>query len=135
MASQPSNTEITVKRRVRSYRQNLRHNNIHGLVNRLRPLVMSIPADETLDATVRATDTDEDIVTTALVEGRGTGLPVVRGLKPVLSLAEALVAVQNLDFPVVIGQDKFLQKADGFETDDLHAELRDARPASGSKFE
>ena len=96
---------------------------------------MSVPAAETLDATVRVTDPDQDIVTTALVEGRGTGLPVVRGLRPVLSLAEALAVVPNLDFPVVIGQDKFLQKADGFETEDLHADLRSALPASGSKFE
>ena len=125
MASQPSNTEISVKRRVRSYRQNLRHNNVHGLVNRLRPLVMSVPAEETLDLTVRTTDTDDDVVTTALLEGRGSGLPIVRGLAPVVSLAEAVAGVANLGFPVRIGQDVFLEKADGFEGDDLHQDLRD----------
>lgn len=125
MASQPANVEIAVKRRVRSYRQNLRHNNIHGLVNRLRPLVMSVPSEETLDLTVRADDTDDDVVTTALLEGRGSGLAVVRGLKPVTTLAEAVAGVPDLEFPVRIGQDVFLNKADGSETDDLHQDLRD----------
>ena len=127
MASQPANVEILVKRRVRSYRQNIRHNNIHGLVNRLRPLVMSIPSEETLDFTVRAADLDDDIVTTALLEGRGSGLPVVRGLAPVTTLAEAVAAVSNLDFPVRIGQDLFLNKADANVTDDLHQNLRDVK--------
>jgi hypothetical protein len=127
MASQPANVEISVKRRVRSYRQNLRHNNIHGLVNRLRPLVMSVPSEETLDMTYRATDVDDDVVTTALLEGRGSGLPVVRGLKPVTTLAEAVAGVPNLEFPVRIGQDVFLHKADGSETEDLHQDLRDVK--------
>lgn len=127
MASQPANVDILVKRRVRSYRQNLRHNNIHGLVNRLRPQVMSVPGDENLDLTVRAADTDSDIVTTALTEGRGTGLPIVRGLKPVTSLPEAVSGVANLDFPVVIGQDRFLNKADANVADDLHQDLRDVK--------
>ena len=127
MASQPANVEILVKRRVRSYRQNIRHNNIHGLVNRLRPLVMSIPSEETLDFTVRAADLDDDIVTTALLEGRGSGLPVVRGLAPVTTLAEAVAAMTNLDFPVRIGQDLFLNKADANVTDDLHQNLRDVK--------
>lgn len=125
MASQPANVEIGVKRRVRSYRQGLRHNNIHGLVNRLRPLVMSVPSEETLDLTVRAADLDDDIVTTALLEGRGSGLPVVRGLAPVVTLAEAVAGVPDLEFPVRIGQDVFLNKADGSLTDDLHQDLRD----------
>lgn len=127
MASQPANVEILVKRRVRSYRQNIRHNNIHGLINRLRPLVMSIPSEETLDFTVRAADLDDDIVTTALLEGRGSGLPVVRGLAPVTTLAEAVAAVSNLDFPVRIGQDVFLNKADANVSDDLHQNLRDVK--------
>ena len=127
MASQPANVEISVKRRVRSYRQMLRHNNIHAMVNRIRTLVMSVPSEETLGATWRASDVDDDVVTTALLEGRGTGLPVVRGLAPVTTLAEAVSAAPDLDFPVRIGADVFLQKADGFETDDLHQDLRDVK--------
>jgi len=125
MASQPANVEISVKRRVRSYRQGLRHNNIHGLVNRLRPLVMSVPSQETLDLTVRSADADNDVVTTALLEGRGSGLPVVRGLAPVTTLQEAVQGVSGLDFPVRIGQDLFLNKSDANVTDDLHQNLRD----------
>jgi hypothetical protein len=127
MASQPANVDILVKRRVRSYRQNLRHNNIHGLVNRLRPQVMSVPGEETLDLTVRAANADNDIVTTALTAGRGTGLPIVRGLAPVTTLPEAVTGILNLDFPVVIGQDRFLNKADANVTDDLHQNLRDVK--------
>lgn len=127
MASQPANTDILVKRRVRSYRQMLRHNNIHAMVNRIRPLVMSVVGEETLDMTWRAADVDSDIVTTALTEGRGTGLPVVRGLKEVTTLAEAVASMPNLDFPVQIGQDKFLQKADASVADDLHQDLRDVK--------
>lgn len=127
MASQPANVEILVKRRVRSYRQNLRHNNVHGLVNRLRPLVMSVPSEETLDLTVRVADPDDDIVTTALLEGRGSGLPVVRGLAPVTTLVEAVAGVADLDFPVRIGQDLFLNKSDAAVTDDLHQNLRDVK--------
>jgi hypothetical protein len=88
---------------------------------------MSVPSEETLDATWRATDVDDDIVTTALLEGRGSGLPVVRGLAPVTTLAEAVAAVPDLEFPVRIGQYVFLNKADGFETDDLHQDLRDVK--------
>lgn len=124
MASQPANVEISVKRRVRAYRQNLRHNNVHGLVNRLRPLVMSVPSEETLDATVRVADPDKDVVATALLEGRGSGLAVVRGLAPVVTLADAVAGVPNVDFPVRIGQDVFLNKVDGSLTEDLHQDLR-----------
>lgn len=127
MASQPANVEISVKNRVRSYRQDLRHNSVFDLVNHLRPLVMSVPSEETLDLTVRVDDVDDDVVTTALLEGRGSGLPVVRGLRPVTTLAEAVASIPNLDFPVRIGRDVFLNKADGSLTEDLHQDLRDVK--------
>jgi len=129
MATQPANVDILVKRRVRSYRQNLRHNNIHGLVNRLRGQVMSVPGRETLDLTWRGTNLGSDVVTTSLTEGRGTGLPIVRGLKPVVTLPQAVTGILDLDFPVVIGQDRFLNKADGAVTDDLHQDVRDVLEA------
>jgi hypothetical protein len=86
---------------------------------------MSVPSEETLDLTVRSADTDDDVVTTALLEGRGSGLPVVRGLAPVKTLQEAVQGVTGLDFPVRIGQDVFLNKSDANLTDDLHQNLRD----------
>ncbi len=125
MASQPSNVDISVQRRVRAYRQNLRHNNVHGMVNRLRALVMAVPGEETLDLTLRVVDTDDDVVTTALLEGRGSGLPVVRGLGEVTTLVEAVAGLTHLAFPLRIGQDVFLTKADGHLTEDLHQDLRD----------
>ena len=125
MASQPSNVDISVQRRVRAYRQNLRHNSVHGLVNRLRALVMAVPSEETLDLTVRVADVDDDVVTTAMLEGRGSGLPIVRGLGEVTTLAEAVSGLTHMSFPLRVGQDVFLNKADGHLTDDLHQELRD----------
>jgi hypothetical protein len=127
MASQPANVDILVKRRVRAYRQDLRHDSVHAVVNRLRPLVMSVPSEETLGLTVRVSDVDDDVVTTALLEGRGSGLPVVRGLAPVTTLAEAVAGVADLDFPVRIGADVFLNKSDANVTDDLHQNLRDVK--------
>lgn len=124
MASQPANTDISVKYVVRSYRQDLRHNSVFDLFNHMRSLVMSVPSNETLNLTVRSVDSDDDVVTTALLEGRGSGLPLVRGLKPVVTLAAAVAGIANIDFPIRIGRDVFLTKADGFEADDLHAELR-----------
>lgn len=124
MASQPANTDISVKYTVRSYRQDLRHNSVHAMVNRMRPLVMSVPAEETLEVTVRSTDTDDDVVTTALLEGRGSGLPLVRELRPVVTLADAVAGLTDIEL-VRIGADVFIQKSDGNETDDLHEEVRD----------
>jgi hypothetical protein len=125
MASQPANVEISVQRRVRAYRQNLRHNSIHGLVNRLRTLVMSVPSEETLDLTIRVADTDDDVVTTALLDGRGSGLPVIRGLAPVLTFTAAVQGLTTMEFPIRVGGDVFLTKADGHLTEDLQQELRD----------
>ena len=124
MASQPANVDISVKRRVRAYRQDLRHESVHAVVNRLRPLVMSVPGEETLDLTVRVVDTDDDVVTTALLSGRGSGLPIVRGLGAVTTLQEAVTGITGIDFPVRIGADVFIQKADASLSDDLHGDLR-----------
>ena len=64
MASQPANATIRVHRRVRSYRQMIRHNNIKAMCNRMRPLIMSVPSRET--QILSTFDGDANIVATAL---------------------------------------------------------------------
>lgn len=126
MASQPLNADILVKMRVRSYRQDLRHNSILDLAaGHFRQLVMSVPSNEVLVTETRDAATADLLVTTSLDLNR-TGLPVVRGLKPVVSLADAVAGLTDMDFPVRMPghRDVFLQKSDAAVADDLHAELR-----------
>jgi len=121
MASQPANADIKVHRRVRSYRQMLRHNNVKAMTNRMRPLIMSVPSMETQ---ILSTYDGANIVQTNLTSDR-QGLPVVRYLRPVVPFETAAEQIAGLNFPVVIGQDKFLEKADAYITDDLQQDLRD----------
>jgi hypothetical protein len=100
----------------------LRHNNIKAMVNRMRPLIMSVPSRET--QILSTFDGDANIVQTNLTSDR-RGLPVVRYLRPVVPFETAAEQIAGLNFPVVIGQDKFLEKSDATVTDDLHQDLRD----------
>lgn len=122
MASQPANTTIHVFQRIRSYRQMLRHTNIKTLCNRMRPLVMAIPGRETQVLT--SFDADAGIVTTALTSNR-RGLPVVRYIRAVVPFATAAENIAGLSFPVVIGQDKMLEKAEASIHDDLFHNAQD----------
>ena len=122
MASQPLNADIRVHRRVRSYRQMIRHNNVKAMVNRMRPLIMSVPSRET--QILSTFDGDANIVQTNLTSNR-RGLPIVRYLRPVVPFETAAEGIAGLNFPVVIGQDKFLEKSDANVADDLHENLRD----------
>jgi hypothetical protein len=122
MASQPANADIRVHRRVRSYRQMIRHNNIKAMVNRMRPLIMSVPSRET--QILSTFDGDANIVQTNLTSNR-RGLPIVRYLRPVVPFETAAENIAGLNFPVVINGDKFLEKADANVRDDLHQDLRD----------
>jgi len=121
MASQPANAEILVARRVRSYRQDLRHNSVKDLAQgHFRQLVMSVPSQAVL-----GTGT---LVTTAIDDNR-QGLPVVVGLRPVTTLEEAAEGIEGLAFPIRLPghRDVFLGKADASVADDLHQDLRDVK--------
>jgi len=122
MASQPANADIRVHRRVRSYRQMIRHNNVKAMVNRMRPLIMSVPSRET--QILSTYDGDANIVQTNLTSNR-RGLPIVRYLRPVVPFETAAENIAGLNFPVVINGDKFLEKSDANVADDLHQDLRD----------
>jgi hypothetical protein len=127
MASQPANAAIKVHRRVRSYRQMIRHNNIKAMCNRMRPLIMSVPGRET--QILSTFDGDANIVQTNQTSNR-RGLPIVRYIRPVVPFGTAAENIAGLNFPVTIGQDKFLEKADASVRDDLHQDLRDELGAS-----
>ena len=86
MASQPANVDIKVHRRVRSYRQMIRHNNVKAMCNRMRPLIMSVPSRET--QILSTFDGDANIVQTNLTSNR-RGLPIVRYLRPVVPFETA----------------------------------------------
>jgi len=122
MASQPANVDIKVHRRVRSYRQMIRHNNVKAMCNRMRPLIMSVPSRET--QILSTFDGDANIVQTNLTSNR-RGLPIVRYLRPVVPFETAAENIAGLNFPVVINGDKFLEKSDANVADDLHQDLRD----------
>jgi len=78
-------------------------------------LVMSVPSREILVDETRDSETSDAF---------RFGHPVVRHLRPQLSLAGAVSGISDLAFPVRIGRDVFLEKTDAAKTDDLHNDLR-----------
>ncbi len=126
MAAQPANTDIRVHRRVRSFRRADRHESVAALIKRLRPLVMSIPADEIL-VEVKARDTGTTDFSAFMGEARhnaGRGFPIVIGLKDQVSFAAAQTNLTNIDFAFQIGHDKFLENTVAGLSGDLHQDAR-----------
>jgi len=117
MAEQPSLSNVSIFRTVRSYRQALRHESIKALTGRLRSLVMSVPSREVL------IDETRDV---APSDAFRFGHPVVRYLRPQFAFADAVAGIGGLQAPIVIGQDKFLAKSEANKADDLQADLRAA---------
>lgn len=153
MASQPANSLINIRYMVRSYRNDLRHESVLALLGfpGMRPAVMSVPGgvstnggsfaagtleqDEVLVSESRD-QTDYDVVTTALLgarlNGNQSGLPVVRFLKPAVTLAAAANGIANLAMPLRLGRDVFLYKTDAFNTDDIQQQLRNVAFTQGA---
>lgn len=130
MAAQPLNQEIQVFRNIRSFRQAHRHESVAALIKRLRPLVMSIPADEIL-VEVKARDTSVSDMSPYMGEARfgaGRGFPIVIGLKDQVSFANAQTNISNVDFGFQIGQDMFLANTEAGLSGDLHQDARDLTP-------
>ena len=131
MATQPANTDINVFRRTRGFRQAHRHESIGSLIKRLRPLVMSVPAEEVL-VTYQNPDTSVSDMSSYMGEARTTatrGMPRVVGLRAVRTFASvAGTSGKSFDFPIQIGQDKFLKLTTAGLThatnSDLHASVR-----------
>ena len=122
MASQPLNTTIQVFRNIRSFRQAHRHESVAALIKRLRPLVMSIPAEEIL-VEVKARDTATADFSSYMGEARHNatrGFPIVIGLKDAVTFATAQAGLANVDFAFQIGHDKFITNTVAGLTGDLH---------------
>ena len=117
MSAQPANTEIKIFQRVRSQRQQYRHDSVENITKRLRPLVMSVPAHEILSE-VKTRDTTLKGFTPYTRDG----FPIVIGAKDYVNFADAQEQLPDVDFAIQIGSDKFLQNAD--TTDGLEANIQ-----------
>ena len=127
MSAQPLNTEISVYRSIRSFRRADRHESVAALIKRLRPLVMSIPAEEIL-VEVKARDTSVADFSPYMGEARHNatrGFPIVIGLKDQTTFALAQTTLTDIDFAFQIGQDKFLANTAVGLDQDLHQDARD----------
>jgi hypothetical protein len=127
MAAQPLNTEIKVYRTIRSFRQAHRHESVAALIKHLRPLVMSIPADEILVGVLTRDTTTTDF-SPYMGEARhnaSRGFPIVVGLQGQTSFAAAQTSLADIDFAYQIGQDFFLQNVEAGLDNDLHQDARD----------
>lgn len=124
MAAQPANTDISVYRSLRSFRQAHRHESVAALIKRLRPLVMSIPADE-IQVEVLARDTNVVDFSPYMGEARhnaSRGFPIVVGLKDTVSLESAQEGLTDVDFAYQIGGDFFITNTAAGLAGDLQGE-------------
>ena len=126
MSAQPANTDIKVFRTIRSFRQTLRNDSVAALIKRLRPQVMSIPANEILVGVLTRDTSTKDFspFMGQASTGATRGFPIVVGLKGQVSFAKAQTTLPNVDFAYQIGQDKFLFNTTAGLTGDLHADAR-----------
>ena len=126
MAAQPANTEIRVHRRIRSFRQAHRHESVAALIKRLRPLIMSIPADEIM-VEVKTRDTTVSDFSPYMGQASfnaGRGFPIVIGLKDQITFANAQTNLIEVDFAFQIGHDKFLENTVAGLSRDIHQDAR-----------
>ena len=122
-ASQPANTDIKVYRVVRSQRDLPLHRSVFETFQRVSPQVMIVPGEE---ITVTATrDASTNVLDTTLTLSRAGGMAIVRETRSGPALETAVEGIANLGWPIVIGQDTFLEKATAYVADDLHQNLRD----------
>lgn len=124
--AQPLNTDITIFRSIRSYRDTHRNETVAALIKHLRPLVMSIPGHEILAGVITRDTTVHDFSPYCgqASPTASRGFPVVFGLFDQVSFAEAQGSLTAVDFAFTIGQDKFLKSTTAGLTRDLHADAR-----------
>lgn len=126
MSAQPLNTSITIRRTIRSYRNNIRHESVAALIKRLRPLIMSIPGHEVLVGVVSRDTTVADF-SPYMGEARygaSRGFPIVVGLNSQVSFSNAQSNLADVDFAFQIGQDKFIHNTVVGLSGDLHGDAR-----------
>lgn len=126
MASQPLNAAISVHRRVRSQLDLPQHRATWeaSIGAGSNPQVMVKPGEEV--AVTETRDSETGIVTTSLLTGRDSGLPIVRFAQASPTFADAVNSLTAATFNIVrIGQDAFIEKNAANARDDLHQEIRD----------
>jgi hypothetical protein len=127
--NQPLNTDISVFNRVRSQRPLPNAGfSVKEVANSMHPLQMSVVGREVLVAATRDNPAETGVVTTSLLLGRDSGLPLVIYYQTALSFADAandMYAEGEVDFPVKIGQDKFLQPPASAVGEDIQGDLAD----------
>lgn len=142
MASQPLNSTISVQQRVRTFRQDVRHESVKSLMsNGFRSHAVSVPGEEILVGQTRETLSagESPIVTTSLTKGRTLGLAVCRVPESLMTLSELLTAtnydydgagsgkaIHTLDYPVRLPGVRDIQfgKKSAYLTTDLHGQVR-----------
>lgn len=123
MSAQPLNTDIAIYLNVRSQRNIRRHDSVAAIINRLRPLVMSVVGREMKTATYLTFDTSKKDFS-ALCE-IGDGFPIVKGLHGDLPFSTAQENLPDVDFAFQIGADKFITNTAAGLDNDLQGDLRD----------
>jgi len=128
MASQPANQTINVFRRVRTFREDLRHESVKNITSWLRGLVFSVPSEE-----VRTVNGDLDTSVSDLSVFAKDGFPITVGVRAAkdFSTVEALGALAGSPAGaqvrvIEIGHDKFVEHREQNLDRDLHQDLRDA---------
>ena len=128
MAGQPLNTEISIFRRVRAYRDMDRHASVQGMRS-FGSLRMSVPGEE-----IRVMPNSASVATDGYDSGWKSdawryGHPVVRYERaPVTPKQFYASAGGTLSIPLRLGdnrRDLFIEKKPEHITDDLHQDLRD----------
>jgi len=127
MSAQPLNTEISIYRAARSQRSTgFNTDAIAVFIKRLRGLVMVIPGYEVMCGVLTRDANSKDFSPYCgqAAAGANRGFPIVFGLLPTVSFAEAAMNVDQINFPYVIGQDQFLYNTTAGLAGDLYANLR-----------
>lgn len=139
MADQPANASISVRRTVRTRTDVPRNSSIKQMAQRLGPVVVIAPGEE-IDAFYALAGTAAAAAAAGVPgpsPGWRFGMPTVLETRTRATVAEVYAGVSNLAFPAqVVGgnSDRFIQKADGHLTDDLHAQVRAASPLPRGLF-
>jgi hypothetical protein len=122
MGAQPLNTNISVYRRLRTYRENRRHTSIKHLTTPFDGDLVAVPGEE-----IQVVETRDAVVTDAFRYGH----PVVVAPRAGCSLATLYAGVSGLDFPVrLTGNPRELQvqNAAASINNDLYADARGVCP-------
>lgn len=126
MASQPSNTDIQVFRRVRSQREAVRHDSVKNITHKLRGLLVVPPGEEDRTIVV-ARDSNVSDLSAYMGQSAGgatRGMPVVIGTRALKDFS-TIENLSGINFPVSIGHDKFIEEDSTNVGGDLHQDVRD----------